>query len=149
VTDDNGGWSDSTKWLTGIAASIIVALVVFSATRDGGWLNPSPTTTTTTTLAPAPAISISQFQVAFPAVSTENVLATFTVTNEGTAVARGCVLHGDVSPIGDEFSVEAHSSTTFTWGVRTYGQSGSIQLSATAVCENATSATEVRQVVVI
>ena len=145
---DNTGWSEGQKWLAGIAASIIVAVAVFLLTQEGGPFNPPETTTTTTTTSVVPArpvVAISEFDLPFIMSSAENEVVNFTISNEGDAVARGCALGGDVSPIGDEFSVEPHSSTTISWGVRSYGLQGSVTFSAYVTCENAESAPVARE----
>ena len=119
------GWSDAQKWIAGIAASVIVALVVFWATTEGGLLNPARPTPVPRT--PQPDIAISEFDLPFFVSGSENVVVEFTVANEGDAVARGCVMRGDVSPVGDEFSVGPGSFTRVAWGVRSFGLSGNVE----------------------
>jgi hypothetical protein len=140
------GWSDAKKWIAGIVASVIVALVVFLATMEGGFLNPSRPTPVPP--AQRPDIAISEFDLPFVVSGGENVVAEFTISNEGNAVARGCVLRGDVSPVGDEFSVGPNSFTRVAWGVRSFGLSGNVQFSAYVLCDNAISETATRQTTV-
>jgi hypothetical protein len=142
VTSGDGGWSDWQKWAAGVAATVIGALLIWGATREGGWFNPTPPPP-----APVARVSIVEFDAPFPLTNDENHIATFTIANEGNAVARGCIITGHTSPaLGQEFSVQPGTSTTVEWGIRTFGLEvpGSYDFTAQVRCQNATSAEETR-----
>jgi hypothetical protein len=146
MANNGGGWSDATKWTMGIVAALITAVAGAWALRS---LGPEPPPTTSTTTSPPEAvISIAEFKLPFTVSGRENVSVAFTIANEGNAVARRCQMRGDVSPFGDEFSIQPNSERTITWGVRTYGLHGRYKFSAYVQCENASSVAVTRDTVI-
>jgi hypothetical protein len=140
----SAGWSDSTKWLFGLIGAVVTGLLVWYLTHAGGPLNPQPKPPPK-----EPAITITAFRLPI-VLQTNNPEGTFTITNEGDAVARQCILRGDVSPaLGDQFSVPAHDSTTINWGIFTYGRSGNVRFSAWVQCANGKSPVATQDGIVI
>lgn len=137
----DNGWSESTKWATGIASTVVGGVLLFWLTQGGGPLTPDEK--------PPPErkaiVTISEFDLPFVVSGDENVVASFTISNEGDAVAQACQLQGDVSPVGDEFSIQPNGVTTIQWGVRTYALEGDVSLTAIVQCANATSPPVTRQ----
>jgi hypothetical protein len=149
MPEEQAGWSDAKKWFLGVVGSLIVALVGFALMREGGLLNPSPTPAPKPV--PAAAVSISAFELPFPLTNKTNHMVTFTIANEGTAVARGCEMRGDVTlALGKQFSVPPNSSTVVDdWGVTTYGRKSDTVLTAWVQCENANSKAVTRKALII
>jgi hypothetical protein len=148
VADTNSGWSEGTKWVAGVAATIVGGVILFLAVGPGGWFNPDPTPTP-----PPPAealISISEFDAPIVMENEEWAIASFTIANEGDAVARTCSMAGDVSPFGEEFSIQPHAVTTVEWGLHSFElQPDTYDFTVSVQCANASSVEETRSITVV
>jgi hypothetical protein len=137
VMASNGtGWSDIQKWTMGILAALLTAVVSAWAVNRLGPDKPEEP--------PSPAkavVSIVEFDLPTLIFEYSDQKATFTIANEGNAVARRCQLEGYGFFSFDEFSIQPKDKTTIDRDIFAYGlKRGSYKFSATVRCENASSA---------
>lgn len=141
------GGSSCLKWLGGIVAAVITAVLVWWLTEPGGLLNPEEATQ-----APRPVLKIVDFQVSDAPVG-GRARADITVFNEGDSTGEFCTvwwysggevgrqLEQGLSPaqaaISEEFGLRPQESKQLTLWSLVYDQPGQFRSMAQVSCSGA------------